>query len=100
MMNLVSYLLYGVAGILLNMSLAHLANFAETTRHTIIARTSAPKIASTAWGILQLFLGGLILLLLGYKFELSWNTLCVFLGFSLWALFLGVIADRNDKAGK
>jgi hypothetical protein len=99
-MNLLNAGLYIVAGILLNMSLAHLANYAETIRHRLIARTASPKVTSTLWGILQLFLGALILLWLKYKFELSLDTFFLFLGFSVWAVFLSVIADRLDKAEK
>lgn len=94
------YVLCFVAGVLLNMSLAHLANFAETTRHRSIARTSSPKLISTLWGILQLFLGALILLLLKYRFDLNLDTLCLFAGFSIWAVFLGALADKKDRESK
>ena len=98
--DILRYVLCFMAGALLNMSLAHLANFAETTRHRSIARTPSPKLTSILWGILQLFLGSGILLLLKYQFALSSDTLCLFAGFSLWAIFLGALADKKDKEGK
>ncbi len=88
------------AGILLNMSLEHLVNFNITLQHPMIARTQSPKLTSTLWGLGQLFLGGLILLLLHYQLMLSWDTLFVFLGFGLWAIFLAAMSDRGDKRGR
>ena len=99
-MTILYYPLYFVCGIFLNMSLNHLVNFEETKRHPMIARTGSPKLASSIWGTIQLLAGGVILLLLDYKFELSFDTLFLFLGFSVWAVFLSVIADRLDKAEK
>ena len=99
-MTILYYLLYFVSGIFLNMSLNHLVNFGETARHPMIARTGSPKLASSIWGTVQLLAGGLILLLLGYKFELSLNTLCIFLGFSMWAIFLGALGDKADRRAK
>ncbi len=99
-MIIVDDFLYFFAGLLLNMSLEHLVNFNITLHHPMIARTGSPKLASTLWGLGQLFLGGLILLLLHYRFELSWNTFFVFLGFSLWAIFLAFISDRGDQKGR
>jgi hypothetical protein len=96
-MNILNYLFYIFAGILLNMSLAHLANFAETRRHPMIARSKTPKLASTLWGLGQLFFGGLILILLHYQFALNLDTAFIFLGFSTWAIFLGVIAEKADR---
>lgn len=96
-MEILTLFLYFVSGIFLNMSLNHLVNFAETRRHPMIARTGSPKLASSIWGVVQLFAGGLILLLLGYKVEPSAYTLCLFLGFSAWAIFLGAIGDRADR---
>ena len=99
-MSLLCYPAYFVCGVFLNMSLNHLVNFGETARHPMIARTGSPKLASSIWGTIQLFAGGLILLLLDYKFELSLNTLCIFLGFSVWAIFLGALGDRADRRAK
>lgn len=96
-MTILGFFLYFIAGILLNMSLAHLVNFAETTRHPIIARTKFPKLASTIWGLVYLFFGGLILLTLHYKFELRTETVVIFAGFSAWAIFLAVVSERADR---
>jgi len=94
---LVNYLLCFVAGILLNMSLVHLVNYAETRHHPIIARSKMPKLVSTLWGLGYLFLGVLILLLLHYQFVLSVDTAFIYLGFSVWAIFLGTIAEKRDR---
>jgi hypothetical protein len=96
-MNILNDLFYLVAGILLNMSLVHLVNFSETRHHPIIARSKKPKLASTLWGLGYLFFGALILLLLHYQFLLSLETGLIFLGFSGWAIFLGIIAEKRDK---
>jgi hypothetical protein len=96
-MNILDFFLYFISGILLNMSLAHLVNFAETTRHPIIAKTKFPKLTSTLWGVVYLFLGGIILLALHYKFELQPSTAFIFLGFSAWAIFLAIVSERSDQ---
>ena len=96
-MNILYYLLYFIAGVLLNMSLVHLVNFTETRHHPMIARSTMPKLASTLWGLGYLFFGVLILLLLHYQFALSLATVCIFLGFSMWAIFLGIIAEKADR---
>ena len=99
-MTILYYPLYFVCGIFLNMSLNHLVNFEETKRHPMIARTGSPKLASSIWGTIQLLAGGVILLLLDYKFELSFDTLFLFLGFSIWAILLGALGDRADRRAK
>lgn len=38
-MSVLDYLLYFLSGVFLNMSLVHLVNFAETRRHSMIARS-------------------------------------------------------------
>ena len=96
-MSIVNDVLYLVAGILLNMSLLHLVNFSETRRHPMIKWTKSPKLASTLWGLGQLALGALILLLLHYRFELALTTGFIFLGFGLWAIFVAAMSDRNDR---
>ncbi len=96
-MSILTACLYFVSGVLLNMSLVHLVNFAETRRHPIIARSKFPKLASTLWGLIYLFLGGFILLALNYHFEWQLSTVLVFLGFSVWAVFLGIVAERADR---
>ena len=96
-MNILNDFFYFFAGILLNMSLVHLANFSETRHHPIIARSKRPKLASTLWGLGYLFFGGLILLLLHYQFMLNLETGFIFLGFSGWAIFLGILAEKRDK---
>lgn len=85
------------AGIFLNMSLVHLLNFEETKHHPMIRMWRSPRLASSIWGVIQLFCGGLILLLLKYSFELSLSTLFVFLGFSFWAILIGFTAARRDR---
>ncbi len=99
-MEIAEYLLYFIAGILLNMSLFHLENFAETRRHPTIAWSQYPKLVSTIWGLVQLFFAILILLLLHYKFELRPSTGFIFLGFSVWAVFLGITSERADRKAK
>ena len=96
-MNSMHYFLYFLAGILLNMALVHLVNFAETRHHPIIARSKTPKLASTLWGLGYLFFGLLILLLFHYQFALNLDTIFTFLGFSVWAIFLGAIAEKRDR---
>jgi hypothetical protein len=51
-MSILNVCLYFLSGVLLNMSLVHLVNFAETRRHSIIARSKFPKLASTIWGLI------------------------------------------------
>jgi hypothetical protein len=97
LMSLLNYPLFFLSGILLNMSLVHLVNFAETRRHPMIAKSKTPKLTSTLWGLGQLFFGGLILLLLNYQFALSLETAFIFLGFSVWAIFLAIIAEKADE---
>ncbi len=82
-MSILNACLYFVSGVLLNMSLVHLVNFAETRHHPIIARSKFPKLASTIWGLIYLFLGGFILLALNYQFEWQLSTALIFLGFSV-----------------
>ena len=89
------HFLYFLAGILLNMSLVHLVNFAETRHHPMIARSKRPRMASTLWGLGYLFFGLLMLLLLHYQFTLSLDTALLFLGFSVWAIFLAATAEKR-----
>ena len=99
-MSILNACLYFLSGVLLNMSLVHLVNFAETRRHPIIARSKFPKLASTIWGLIYLFLGGLILLALNYQFVWQLSTAFIFLGFSVWAIFLGIVSERADRRDK
>ena len=99
-MSILNACLYFLSGVLLNMSLVHLVNFAETRRHPIIARSKFPKLASTIWGLIYLFLGGLILLALNYQFAWQLSTAFIFLGFSVWAIFLGIVSERADRRDK
>ena len=96
-MSIFNACLYFISGVLLNMSLVHLVNFAETRRHPMIARSNYPKLASTIWGLVYLFMGGFILLALNYKFEWQLSTALIFLGFSVWAIFLGIVSERSDR---
>ena len=96
-MIILDSLLYFLAGILLNMSLVHLVNFAETRHHPMIARSKRPRMASTLWGLGYLFFGSLILLLLHYQLVLSLDTVFIFLGFSAWAIFLAATAERRER---
>jgi uncharacterized membrane protein len=95
--TLLTYFLFVLSGILLNMGFVHLLNYSETIKHPIIAKTKNPKLSSTLWGLGYLFAGGLILLLKKYHFDLEINSLLIFIGFSVWAIFLAVIADRADR---
>ena len=99
-MNILYSFLYFLSGVLLNMSLVHLVNFAETRRHPVIARSKTPKLSSTLWGLGYLFFGGLILLSLHYQFTLSLDTVLIYLGFGTWAIFLGYVAEKKDKGEK
>ena len=96
-MSIVNALLCFVAGIFLNMSLLRLVNFSETRVHPMIRRMKSPKLASTLWGLLQLFLGALILLLIHYRFALTPDTAVLFLGFGGWAVFVAAASDRSDR---
>jgi len=91
------YFFYFLAGILLNMSLVHLVNFAETSHHPMIARSKRPRMASTLWGLGYLFFGLLILLLLHYQFALGLDTVIIFIGFSAWAIFLAATAEKRER---
>ncbi len=99
-MIVLNYLLYFVSGVFLDMSLIHLTDFDETRHHPMIARSKYPKLASTLWGLFQLFCGILILLLLKYKFELQLSTAFIFLGFAVWAVLLGINSQRRDRREK
>ena len=96
-MMIIRYFLYFLSGILTDMGLVHLYNFAETSHHPIFARSKTPRLASTLWGLGYVFFAGLILLLQGYRFELSLATVFIFLGFSAWAIFLAVLAEKRRK---
>ncbi len=96
-MSILDGFLFLLSGILMNMALVHLVNFAETSHHPIIARSKRPRLASTLWGLGYAFFAGLILLLLRYRFELSLATFMIFLGFSAWATFLAIIAERRQR---
>ncbi len=96
-MSVLNFFLYFVSGVLLNMSLVHLVNWSETTRHPIVAKSKYPKLTSTLWGLGYLFLGTIILLSLHYKFELRPDTAFILLGFSAWAIFLAVVSERADR---
>ncbi len=90
-------LLFFLAGIFLHMSLLHLFSFYETQHHPMVMRAGNPYLASKVWGVIQLACGMLILALC--RFQFGWNlpTLFVFLGFSFWALFLGIVSGSRYK---
>ncbi len=94
-----SYFALFCSGIFLDMSLVHLFNFEETRHHPMIRRWRSPKLGSSVWGVIQLFCGGLLLLLFHYRFELSLETLFVFLGFSFWAILVGYWSSKRDQQG-
>ena len=94
-MVILNYFLFFLSGILLEMGLVHLFNFSETRHHSIIARAKRPHLATAIWGLGYLFFGLLILLLLHYQFTLQPTTLAIFLGFSSWAIFLAMVAERR-----
>jgi hypothetical protein len=56
-----------------------------------------PKLASTVGGLIQLFTGGLVRLLVHYEFALSAYSLSLFLGFGAWAIFLALLEERVDR---
>src|SRR5579859_5615283 len=87
------------AGVFLNTSLVHLLNFEETRHHPMIRIWRSPKLGSSVWSVVQLFCGGLILLLLHYRFELSLETLFVVLGFIFWAILIGYWSGKRDEKG-
>jgi len=91
-----AFLLFG-AGILLDMSLVHLLNVDETRHHPMIRMWKWPRLASSVWGVIQLFCGGFILLALDFKFALDVKTLLVFLGFSGWAILIGYWSSRREQ---
>ena len=97
MIQVVFALLYFAAGIFLHMSLLHLFSFYETQHHPMIARAGNPYLASKVWGIVQLFLGVLILAVCQYQFGLNLPTLFVFLGFGFWAILLGGVSGKRYK---
>ena len=87
--------LYFLAGVFLHMSLLHLFSFYETQHHPMIARARNPYLASKIWGVIQLSCGTLILAV--GKFQFGWNppTLSVWLGFSFWAVLLGIVSGKR-----
>lgn len=99
-MDIINYLLYFVSGILLNVSLLHLVNFSETRRHPMIRRTKSPRFASTLWGLGQLLLGSIILLLPHYRFEPIFSSALVLLGFGAWGTFVAAMSDRSDRRAR
>jgi hypothetical protein len=90
-------LLCAVSGVFLDMNLFHLLNFSRSIRHPAVRIWRMPKLASTIWGLIQLFCAALILLLVKYEFALSAYTLCLFLGFGSWAIFLAALEERDDR---
>jgi len=94
---ILNYFLYFLSGILFYMSLVHLFDFEVTKTHSFVKMWQYPRLASTIWGLLFLFLCTIILLFLKYKFELNLKSLFIFLGLSFWAIFLGFISEKNKK---
>jgi hypothetical protein len=81
--------LYFCAGVFFHMSIVHFFCSSETVNHPMIRIWENPRLASSISGSIQLFFGLLILLLLKYKFELNFNTLFLFAGFSFWGILRG-----------
>lgn len=94
-MTILKLFLCFISGVLLNMAMVHLFNFAETSHHPIIARSKHPHMASTLWSLGYLFSGCLALMLVHFRFEISLDALAIFLGFAAWAIFLATIAERR-----
>ncbi len=92
--------LFLLSGIFLHMSFLHLFSFYETQHHPMIARARNPYLASKIWGVIQLVCGVIILALC--KFQFGWNlpTLFVSLGFSFWAVLLGIASGKRYGKGK
>jgi hypothetical protein len=95
--SILHYFLYFCAGVFFHMSVIHFFCFSETASHPMIRMWKSPAIASSIWGSIQLLAGLLILLLLHYRFELSFNTLLLFIGFSLWGIMRGFIVEAKKK---
>ena len=90
-------LLFFISGVSLNMAFLHMFSFYETQHHPTIARAKRPYLASKAWGVLQLAIGVVILALCNYQFGFNLPTLFVFLGFALWAIFLGLVSRKHTQ---
>lgn len=84
------------AGVLLNMSALHLFHFEQTATHPMIRMWRHPRLASSIWGSIQLFLGALILLLVKFRFALDLDTMLLLAGFCLWNL-LGALLFSRDR---
>ncbi len=63
----------------------------------MIARTRAPRLVSTIWGLVFLLASGAILLAVDYRFSSIANTAALFAGFAAWAVFLALGAEWTDR---
>jgi hypothetical protein len=100
-----TYLLCLLSGGLIGQSIGHLRLATFTPQETldkmkmlavspVIAKIVSTHIGNALNGIVLLFFGILILLLIKYKFALSLRTFFVFLGFSVNFIFLAWWMDK------
>jgi hypothetical protein len=87
--------LFFCAGVFFHMSIVHFFCFSETASHPMIRIWKNPRLASSISGVIQLFFGLLIILLLKYQFELNFNTLFLFVGFSFWGILRGFHLEKK-----
>jgi hypothetical protein len=96
--QIVGYLCSFLSGVFFNMSVLHLFAFYETQNHPMIARSKRPYLASKLWGVVQLGIAALFLALIKFNLGFNANTASLLLGFSFWAILLGIVTKRYDKA--
>ena len=90
-------ILYFLAGIFLHMSFMHHFSFERVKTHPMIRVWKSPKMAAAVWGTIQLACALLILALQNYKFGFNWNTGCIFLGYSAWAVAAALFSGKFSK---
>ncbi len=56
-----------------------------------------PKLASSLWGGIQLAVGLVIVLVLNYHLQLSFDTFFLFAGFVAWGVVRAVILENKER---